>query len=280
MADLYIGILIVLSLAAALACLGLRLGRRLSRRRAALMLMLSVLVLLAYQKFAADRLGIARGLPFSNVVILGNFFPPIAAFMVGLAWNLIPGGVVRRSFLLVPLVVLSWWTILILVLGHPPDLRNRWSRGVCIQTSGASCSAAAAATLLHRYQIEASESEMAGVCLTRKEGTSMLGLYRGLKLKTANTAWKPMPFKTTLEALQRDFKDPVILSVELQVGDPQSPHFLQWGWDSGMRHTVVLFRFLPGGEVEMGDPSAGRERWSIDELRVLWHGEGLRLDVR
>jgi len=28
---------------------------------------------------------------------------------------------------------------------------------------------------------------------------------------------------------------------------------------------------------EIGDPAVGRETWRLEDLRVLWHGEGMRL---
>jgi hypothetical protein len=54
-----------------------------------------------------------------------------------------------------------------------------------------------------------------------------------------------------------------------------------FGWVPGVSHSAVLFRFTSDGhQVEMGDPSVGREDWSRDDLRVLWHGDGMRLVPR
>jgi len=282
MSDLYFGILILLVASAVLFIGGLWVGKRLKPRAAGLLFMLTLAALLVYEKFAADQLWMAKLLPFSNLVVIGNFYPPLVALAASFALRILPKGILRRSVLLIPFLLLSWVALVRTVFGAPPELGNRWTRGVCLQTSDASCSAAAAATLLHAepYHIESTEQEMARLCLThgsgsRADGTTMFGLYRGLKLKTAGTPWKPVPFHESLEALQKDFPGPVILTVELSVGDPRADNYPNW--DPGMRHSVVLFRFLPNGQALMGDPSTGRERWSVEDLRVLWHGEGLQL---
>jgi hypothetical protein len=58
--------------------------------------------------------------------------------------------------------------------------------GFCAQTTEDSCSAAAAAMLLHNAGIPASEEEMARLCLTRAGyGTPPLGLLRGLAIRAA-----------------------------------------------------------------------------------------------
>lgn len=59
------------------------------------------------------------------------------------------------------------------------------------------------------------------------------------------------------------------------------PRYAQeWGWIPGLRHAVVLFGKKADGNLDIGDPSVGREAWTVDDLRVLWHGQGLRLVPR
>jgi hypothetical protein len=281
MTDLYIGLAITFAISAALLALGLFLGRRLAIRDAGLLIMFSVLLLLAYQKFAWDQVWLTRIFPFSNAVIVANFYPPLVAFMAGICWRRIPSRSLRKGLLLVPLVVLSWLGVVRLLVTRPPIVTSRWSGRVCRQTSNASCSAAAGATLLRSIHISSSEREMADLCLTRPDGTSMLGLYRGLKLKLAGTAWKPVALDVhTVEELRAANGGPYLLSVELEPGTPNIEMYEDWGWGVGSRHSVVLFRFLPSGYADMGDPATGHERWTIDDLRVLWHGEGFRLASR
>jgi hypothetical protein len=75
--------------------------------------------------------------------------------------------------------------------------------------------------------------------------------------------------------------DPVILFVGLRRGQRADPRYArEWGWTPGLRHTVVLFGFTDDGRIEIGDPSVGREKWSVEALDVLWDGRGLRLVPR
>jgi hypothetical protein len=221
-------------------------------------------------------------LPVSSVPLLGNWLLPAVAALAGLAWRLIPGGVVRRGVLLVPLLGLCVHRTLAPVLATPPaDLANQWSGGVCLQTSPATCSAAAAATLLRAHGIDATEAEMARLCLTTLRGTMDQGVYRGLKLKTTGTPWDVEAFDTDATGL-RKMTGPVILSVRLDRSAGVDPRYEKlWGWQPGVSHTVVFFRFTEdGAKVEIGDPAVGREQWSARDLDVLWHGEGLSLFAR
>jgi hypothetical protein len=40
---------------------------------------------------------------------------------------------------------------------------------------------------------------------------------------------------------------------------------------------VVLVGFIGTERVAIADPSFGRQIWTMDELRLLWHGDGVRL---
>src|SRR5262245_11988416 len=66
---------------------------------------------------------------------------------------------------------------------------NLWGtvsdQGVCLQTSSYSCSPAAVAGFLHRFGVQATEQEMARLCVTRSwiSGTSDSGIIRGLRRK-------------------------------------------------------------------------------------------------
>ena len=150
---------------------------------------------------------------------------------------------------------------------------------MCLQTSQASCSPAAAATLLRWHGIDADEQEMALLCLTGNDGTPMLGLYRGLKLKTADTPWDVYMFSG---GKVQDLRGvgPVLISVELrpEVRAVRPMRQLQAaGWIVGVAHSVVLIGFIDDHRVAIADPAVGREIWSVEDLRLLWHGQGVRL---
>ena len=164
--------------------------------------------------------------------------------------------------------------------GSAPQCGNLWRDGVCLQTTRSTCSAASAATLLELHGIHATEQEMAELCLTRR-GTNWMGLYRGLKKKTAGTDWDVEVFTGTADDL-RLLNTPAILSVGLaQDSQADSIYQTELGWRPGMRHSVVLFGFVTD-LVDIGEPTpdAGRERWTGSDLQAVYLGQGMRLVSR
>jgi hypothetical protein len=163
------------------------------------------------------------------------------------------------------------------MLGSPPELGDRWSDGVCRQTSEESCSAAAAATLLHTYGIAADERQMARLCLTSERGTLAAGVWRGLRIVGGPHRLGPRTFHGSVEDL-RAAGGPVLINVGLRRGQSADPRYqAEWGWTPGVSHSVILFRFVDDSHIEIGDPDVGWEVWSVDSLRVLWHGDGILL---
>ena len=281
MADLCVGIAVVACTSAALFATGLACGTKLKPRTSGLLSLATCAFIVAFTFLLADHLLLAKVLPFSNLIVLGDWLPPAVALLAGLAWRRLPGRAWRKAVLVVPLVALCGLRSYGRVFGDVPALGpDRWKDGVCRQTSQASCSAAAAATLLRAHGIDATESEMARLCLTRPAGTTMHGLYRGLKLKTRGTAWAVEVFRGDVESLRREAR-PVVLSVRLDPGPGVDPRYERlWGWAPGVKHTVVFFGFRADGKTDVGDPAVGREHWRLEDLRVLWHGDGIRLVPR
>lgn len=271
MDDLSIGITIVVLLSAVLAWLGLWLGQRLRRSTALVVLAVDVAFMAVFASCWQDRLWLARLLPLSALPVVGNWLPLAAGLLVGLAWRLIPGGAVRKSLSLVPLMGLGVWALYVPLLQRPPYCGNAWIGGIAIQTSPTTCSPAAAATFLRGYGISATENEMADLCLTREKGTTLHGLYRGLVLKTRRTEWCVRIVGGEVERL-RPMRGPVIVPLLPTRGSAGRGD----GFLPGVGHTVVLLGFH-GQRLEIGDPSAGREFWRIDEMQRLWTGQGMIL---
>ena len=106
----------------------------------------------------------------------------------------------------------------------------------------------------------------------------MLGLFRGLKIKTDDTPWQVMPFVGTRDELRKLGVGPVILSVGIDPASRDDRLYQQEnGWIPGVNHTVVLYGFLADGKIEIGDPAVGRQTWSEKDLDLLWRGEGIYL---
>lgn len=277
MGDLFLGLLILVVVSTATFGFGRAIGRRVSPRVANRLSFLAVATTVGYIGFVWDQTLLVRWLPFSNLIVIGNWFPIEASFLGGLAWtqSLIP--IWRRGLTVAALHLAAAFVVLSPLLGTAPCCGDAWSEGVCLQTTRSTCSAASAATLLKMHGIHATEQEMAELCLTRR-GTNWMGLYRGLKKKTAGTDWDVEVFTGSADELQL-LGSPAILSVGLARVDQADLFFqTELGWRLGMRHSVVLLKFVTD-LVEIGEPTpdAGRERWTINDLHELYLGQGMRL---
>jgi hypothetical protein len=104
-----------------------------------------------------------------------------------------------------------------------------------------------------------------------------LGLYRGVKLMAERHGQAVEILDGTVDELLTDGDWPVLLAVKLPFGVDDRRYADQWGWIPGMGHSVVAMGQTANGRVIIGDPSVGLEAWSETDLRVLWHGDGLRV---
>ncbi len=277
MTDLYLGLGILALISFLGFGIGQRVARRLQPRAVDLVAVLSVLGVLLYVVALWNDVLLSRLLPFSNLIVLGNWFPPASAFVVGLTWQRRRSWLqcVRKRVLLAGLLGVAWFSAVQPLQGRPPECTDAWSGEVCLQTSRYTCSAACAATLLKAHGIPASEREMAELCLTRS-GTNWQGLYRGLKWKTIGTEWDVEVFRGNLSDL-RGMPGPAILSVELPESAAETYYAQEWGWIPGQSHSVVFYEFRTDHLVRMAEPTSGFEVWSADELEFLWEGVGIRL---
>ncbi len=281
MLDIYLAMGLMLALSAAAGVLAARVVRgRAFRLRLGLMAF-AVGGIVAYMVLLYDRVAVARMLPVSSLVVVGNPLPVFVGTVIGLVWGAAGVHTARAIPLLTALVAVMIRVMYVPLLRPAPECRDEWRDGVCIQTTQATCGAAAVATLLKHYGIATTEAEMADLCLTSPEGTLHLGMYRGLARKTAGTPWTVEVFSGDVARLRSIAHDPVILFVGLRRGQNADPRYArEWGWTPGLRHTVVLFGFTDESRIEIGDPSVGREYWSVEALDVLWDGKGLRLVPR
>ena len=292
MADIYLGLGILFGLSITLVFLGLFLDRRFSKRASLIAITLTIVALFLYAGLLRESALLARILPFSNLIVVGNWLILFGAFLTGLVANRIPGGRIRRGIYCTLLLAACTFTLIAPLIGTVPKGGDYWTRegvtnqvtqyAVAMQSSDSSCSAACAATLLRTVGIKTSEQEMIDLCLTHTNGTLWFGLYRGLKLKTAGTPYDVEILHATPTDLKSGaLKGPLILSVRLDLKPGIDERYeKKWGWAPGVAHSVVFFRTLPDNLVEMGDPSIGREKWGFDGIETLWHGDAMRLVPR
>jgi len=283
MEDLYLGLVILAGLALLVFCLVVLCTRRLTIAQRTFLAGVAVTAMLLYVRFVWQNIALANWLPVANLVILGNWFPIFLAALAGIVLPMTNLPVARRAIVVTLLAAAGCYAALLPLLGQAPQCEQRWSRwGDCVQTTDYTCTPASAATLLRAHGIAATEQEMAELCLTRK-GTSWLGLYRGLKLKTQGTSWDVEMVRCSVDELVRFADRPMIAEVGLQDDDRADPTFRsEFGWAPGRKHSVVLSGFSATGRAKIIDPAPmiGREEWDTATLRVLWRGYGLRLIER
>lgn len=288
--DIVAATLIIAALSFGFFGWGFVIARRSSKAVSACLTLAAVAFVLWFAFAVRGRLVMASFLPFSNVIVLGNWIPLVAALLSGIiaAQDVIP--LWRRLTLTGMIVSSAWYTNVVNLGGEAPRAYDLWSsRRVCLQTTTASCSACCAVMLLKRCGIPADEQEMIKLCLTTRKGTPTLGLYRGLlmKTKTAGADWKVQVVRCGVEELRRDKSGPVLLLVSLDRNKDSVEEILrQWLGAPATDHAVVLYRFTEDGKAIIGDPAGGVEPgggryiWTLDCLRERWGGEGLRLVPR
>jgi predicted double-glycine peptidase len=275
MSDIYIGIVIMLLLNATSFALAYWLSKDSSAQRFYTMAGAVVGLFALYQLYLHDRGIMAALLPFSNLIIVGNWVPVFGAFVAGMALRRIPGDRQRKIIYALPLLGLSVYVVFAQLRGEIPEGNERFADGMILQSTLSSCGAACAATLLRANGIPASEVEMIHHCLTRERGTHWYGLYRGLKLKTERTGLRVKLLEGDINML-RALRQPAILSVRLD-RQPGVDTYVREGWVPGVQHAVVLYGFAGDDELIIGDPAVGLDHWHLNDLALLWHGEAITL---
>lgn len=278
MEDLWLGIAINLTLSAVCGYSVRQLSRQWPLCWVDFVGMMLAVVLIGYIVCVWDHPCLARWLPYSNLIVLGNALPLFAALLAGLSCRRLRGRPRARYTAVVLLTVVGVGALIRPVLGEAPVCDERWEGDACLQTTKHTCSAASAATALRRVGVVTTEAEMARLCLTRK-GTHWMGLYHGLSQKLA-PAWRIEVFDAkSLETLRHVSQDaPAILTVELPQDVPAGWEYRQEnGWLPGISHSVVCLGPDGDSHWRIVDPANGIERWSTTDLLVLWQGHGMRL---
>jgi hypothetical protein len=279
-ADIHAAIVILVVSSLFLYRLGRLLTRRYSARFCRTLAVAVTLLLLLFAGMLHGRLFLARLLPWSNVIVLGNWIPLAAALLTGLAVGDEGAASRRRMAMLVALLGLAWYTVVAPLV----EAVELWPGDVtysAVQSSQVSCSAACAAKLLRLHGIDASERELAGLCLTNRFGTPPLGLYRGLRIKTRGTGWHVE--STDFDNLRfcQGACGPMLIRVRLS-----GPKLVRTfnnqlaGWSPGMEHTLLLYGFADSGRPVMWDPAVPIDPnylWTREELSQRRCGDVIRL---
>ena len=280
LSDLTSAIFCILAVSAGCFQLGRRCGRSASLSRRMASQLVAMLGMLAYMLFLWNRPRLTTLLPSSDLIILGNWLPCWAAFFVGVYLTSPGSGRARKSALSVLTLLLATYSTIAPVIGQPPECGiSDSSETLTYQTSPYTCSAACATSLLRLYGIEATEKELTELCLTR-EGTHWMGVYRGLKLKTANSEWTVVAEEYSEAAINRNVHTPSILALNLDVS--AFAEHVDHGFQSDTGHSVVCLGNDGRAGVAVFDPSPdyGSEYWTDSIFRCVRGGVILRLVAR
>ena len=266
-----------------LSVLGYLAGRNLGRGVCStrpLLFAESLMLSLIFAWFMSGGLFWARAVPASGVIYWSNLMPVMLSFAAGLAVAT-PG--LKRWRRPLTATVLGAMAALHLLLPVARPLlaparlveSGRWSDRICLQSHEATCGAAAAATLLNLRGIPATEPEMIRRCLTSRQGTEPLGLYRGLRLATEQfgpdvgiAARNPQQWSARNQL-------PCVALIQFSRSPGPRPIRRLLG-PMGEGHAIVVLGFEDGQWI-LGDPAVGRVKWSDEDFRRRFTGDAIYL---
>jgi hypothetical protein len=256
-----IWIAVQLTGAAIMTGAGIHAARR-SRKAATILIAVMLAVILLKNALSFVPTGEPRLLPWNWYPLVERWWhliPAMAIFGAGITTY--RASVWRRDVLLVGAgLLLLHCTALGWVMSRPSDLRGTVdTQGICLQTSGYSCTAASAAMLLHRHGVAATEREMADLSLTSNGGlagggTTESGLMRGLRLKL-NGRGMPHIDRPGYDGLMT----PSVVGLQLT---PKSSH------------SIVVVQVTPT-EVKVLDPLYGPGTLRRDVFEREWLGSAI-----
>lgn len=261
MSDLVVAIAVMIAVSATAFRVGFRWGQSESMPFRIAVQVLALLLMIAYLGLLWNRPVLSRILPASSLIIVSNWLPFWGSFFVGLLMSTPGTPHIRRYGLSLLTTALVIYSTVAPILGHPPECsadsaRNDFQH----QTTPYTCSAACAASLLRLHGVDASESELAELCLTR-EGTHWMGVYRGLKLKTRHTDWIVVVEPFSRELLKQPLEAPGVLCFTF---DATRFHGLSdHGFMHGRGHSVLVLGSSAAGYLSVFDPAPdyGAEEW-------------------
>ncbi|MEC9091194.1 MAG: hypothetical protein VX438_00715 [Planctomycetota bacterium] len=295
MLDIYSGIVIMIFVSILFFWFTVIVSSKFPRRVADVFAVFALLGMILYIRYLWDKAEISWFVPYSNAIILGNWFPVITAILSALVYHRIPGEKFRKYGMVTLLNLVGIYALFQPIVGITPECKNQIDEfGIARQSSQVSCSPTSAVNLLAYYGIKTTESEMSALCLTKTKrswlgfqlddgGTSWMGLYRGLKLKLSGSKFEPRFFSLTFEEFTEDPRGPVIVSLmldpSLEKKNPRQYERLRFlGWRPGLEHNVVFVE-MSDWSVSIVDPEVGYEEMTPDEFEALWVGRGIFLET-
>lgn len=267
--------------------LALLAGRRLSLtvyRTRPLLFALCLAFALVFAHWYFERLVWAVAMPWASVLCWANFLPVVLAFAAGLASEVRAIRTGLRSITTYGLLAVAVVFLTLPIarpLLFPIELSSQchWVEGVCLQSNESSCGPAAAATLLFQTghllnESRVGEQRLSEACLTSRQGTSTLGLFRGLQLSVSHLGGSAAVASRDPEEWMRRGQLPnlAVVSFEENSAPAQVHRFM--GAASESHALVVHSRTLNGGW-RIADPASGWRTWSDEEFRDVFTGDAI-----
>ena len=231
------------------------------------------LLIAFYLLFIRDSLHQLYLLPFENAIIWGKWLPLLTGIIVGICFGMDAKKLKRVKVMLTVMMLVSYLDFGENFFPRPKskDIRHKW---VTIQSSNATCSPAATASMLRLFGVERNEKEMINDCLTTYRGTSRQGIWRAL-VKNCPEDYKVIP---VYYDNKKDIEYPILIRATLHKDAPNFDQYnKEWGWQAGIPHSVVLEKDNGDGTIRVGDPACGEENWNKSSLDVLWDHQGFRI---
>ncbi|MEL6105555.1 MAG: hypothetical protein AAFU85_05950 [Planctomycetota bacterium] len=291
---------IALGFVAAISGLAFWAGRRLSLSvyRDRPFLFLECLALsLVFAFGVVGNLTWAHAFPTSAVICWSNWMPIFLAFTAGLATEMSALRERSRKFATVFFLMIAAGFLMLPVSRpylSPIQLSDsdHWQDGVCLQSNSASCGPAAVATLLRlqgvlertsrmarrdtgsQQESRSSEATFARLCLTSNEGTSTLGLFRGIEMGLQGTGMEARIADHSIRLWESKNQLPNVAVVQFE--PVQSPGLIRGLLrNDGEKHAIVVHSRADDGTWLVADPAVGWRSWEDDALRAAFTGEAI-----
>jgi hypothetical protein len=131
--------------------------------------------------------------------MIGLLFFGLAIAQLPVRWNRLVVGAVA-AVIAVQGVCSSWWMVAPEIHGEllEADADHHYQ-----QTTNYTCAPSACVSALSYVAVPASEQEMAGLCLTHDEGTTVFNTYRGLSLKLVGMPYRARIVNRTVDELMQ-----------------------------------------------------------------------------
>ncbi|MEZ6088359.1 MAG: cysteine peptidase family C39 domain-containing protein [Pirellulaceae bacterium] len=239
-----------------------------------------------FDRLLAHRLFWTQWLPESSAIIVwANATPLFLAAAYGISFRLNqPSQTRQRVFAACVGMMAVAATIAPIVRPYTRPIADmeetpNWVDGVCLQTHESTCGPAAAATLLRCYQFFTTEASMNAVCLTGADGTSSLGIYRGLYNVGDPRGYQPRVVCGSFDHFVQYGQFPSIVMVRFSEPprDWRQSLITRVSRRGGQGHAIVVFGVNENGTLDVGDPATGRCQWNVERLRQSWDGEAIYL---